>query len=152
MDWSLLYCCRVVDLSVDSGPSAEPTRHQKSRPHLLLDQCLMMLRVQPCHCLLISPPTFFLESRCLILATNSPDASPLPNSALELDIAEGSPKAGSHRDKGALGPPSVDYGVQTNTMAILDQPPTLPSATDLTTFTTGIRCRACRRFSSSHFT
>ena len=27
IDWSILCCCRILDLSVDSGHSTKPTRH-----------------------------------------------------------------------------------------------------------------------------
>ena len=32
LDWSILRCCRIVDLSVDSGHSTEPTRHIQFLP------------------------------------------------------------------------------------------------------------------------
>ncbi|KAN0125351.1 hypothetical protein V8E53_015578 [Lactarius tabidus] len=72
------------------------------------------------------------DSHFSILATTSPGTSPWPTTAPDLDTAEG---AGSHEDKDALGPPSVNRAIQANTTAILERPPappTLPSAADMT--------------------
>jgi hypothetical protein len=76
--------------------------------------------------------TSFIDSHFSILATTSPGTSPWPTTAPDLDTAEG---AGSHEDKDALGPPSVNRAIQANTTAILERPPappTLPSAADMT--------------------
>ncbi|KAN0140387.1 hypothetical protein V8E53_001596 [Lactarius tabidus] len=70
-----------------------------------------------------------------ITATISPGTSPLPSFAPDLDTAEGSTRAVSREDRGDLHSPSVNRVIQANTVAILDpspQPPTLPSATDIT--------------------
>ena len=77
------------------------------------------------------------ESHRSILATTSLGTSPWPTSAPELGAAtkvEGTPKAGSCKDKDALDPPSVNRASHANTMATSDLPPQLPlllSPTDI---------------------
>ena len=40
IDWSILCCCRIVDLGVDSGHSTEPTGHFQLLPRKYLsDYC-----------------------------------------------------------------------------------------------------------------
>ena len=73
-----------------------------------------------------------LESRCSILTTTNPGASPRPTSVPERSTAEGSPKAGRHEDN-ALNTSSVNHAVQLNTVALPDcLSPMLPLVTNIT--------------------
>ena len=81
-----------------------------------------------------------LESRCSILATTHPGASPRPTSASERSTAEGSPKAGPHEDKDPPNTSSVNRAVQTNTAALPDcLSPILPLASNITAISSSQR-------------
>ncbi|KAI9450670.1 hypothetical protein BJY52DRAFT_1419460 [Lactarius psammicola] len=67
--------------------------------------------------------------------TTAPSASPRPTSAPDLGAAaegDGSPQPGSHKEKDALGLPSVNRAIHANTTATLDLPPQSPSLRPIT--------------------